>query len=272
MTTIVTRSGKGSPLSWVEADENFTNLNIDKQEHSTNLDLFSTITPTAAGLSLLDDTTAGDQRTTLGLGNVDNTSDSTKNSAIATLTNKTLTTPIINTNINFSGVGGIIQVGGVDVVSVGSTVVTGTSTATLVGNGPAFSATASGTITLTSSATTKILLAVENYDTNNNFVSSTFTPTVAGYYHFEGQVDFSIATTAAPMFVYVYKNGSGGTLVKQVREISSAALAKTVTVSGEVLMNGTTDTLELYAMQSSGANQGVVVANTSFSGFLARTV
>ena len=34
MTTIVTRQGKGSPLSWVEADANFTNLNTDKAENS----------------------------------------------------------------------------------------------------------------------------------------------------------------------------------------------------------------------------------------------
>jgi hypothetical protein len=33
----------------------------------------------------------------VGLGNVDNTSDATKNSATATLTNKTLTSPVINT-------------------------------------------------------------------------------------------------------------------------------------------------------------------------------
>lgn len=32
MTTIVTRTGKGAPLSWIEADANFTNLNTDKLE------------------------------------------------------------------------------------------------------------------------------------------------------------------------------------------------------------------------------------------------
>ena len=32
MTTIVTRTSKGSPLSWVEADANLTNLNNDKLE------------------------------------------------------------------------------------------------------------------------------------------------------------------------------------------------------------------------------------------------
>ena len=40
MTTIVTRTGKGSPLTWTEADNNFTNLNTDKVE---------TVSPTTSG-------------------------------------------------------------------------------------------------------------------------------------------------------------------------------------------------------------------------------
>lgn len=100
MTTIVTRAGKGSSLSWSEVDTNFNNLNTDKietsalgvtvQEFSANLDTFSTVAPTAAGLALLDDADATAQRNTLGLNNVDNTSDATKNAATATLTNKTI--------------------------------------------------------------------------------------------------------------------------------------------------------------------------------------
>ena len=35
MSVIVTRAGKGAPLSWVEADANFTNLNNDKLEAGT---------------------------------------------------------------------------------------------------------------------------------------------------------------------------------------------------------------------------------------------
>lgn len=37
MSTIVTRAGKGSPLSNTEVDDNFTNLNSDKMEKSSNL-------------------------------------------------------------------------------------------------------------------------------------------------------------------------------------------------------------------------------------------
>ena len=78
MANIITRAGKGAPLSWNEADANFINLNTDKievseigvsiQAHSSNLDSFATVTPTVAGLALLDDVDNAAQRTTLGLG------------------------------------------------------------------------------------------------------------------------------------------------------------------------------------------------------------
>ena len=37
MATIVTRSGKGSPLTNTEVDANFSNLNTDQEEASNNL-------------------------------------------------------------------------------------------------------------------------------------------------------------------------------------------------------------------------------------------
>ena len=94
MTTIVTRAGKGSPLSWVDGDANFNNLNNDKLETTNNLsDVTNTTTArsnlglaigtnvqaynanlttiansiTAAGLAIIDDADAATQRSTLGL-------------------------------------------------------------------------------------------------------------------------------------------------------------------------------------------------------------
>ncbi len=58
MATIVTRSGKGSPLTNTEVDANFTNLNTDKVETSTI---------TTFGASLVDDADAAAARTTLGI-------------------------------------------------------------------------------------------------------------------------------------------------------------------------------------------------------------
>jgi len=59
MATIVTRAGKGSPLTNNEVDANFTNLNSDKVETSA----ISTF-----GGTLIDDADAAEARTTLGLG------------------------------------------------------------------------------------------------------------------------------------------------------------------------------------------------------------
>jgi hypothetical protein len=94
LTIIVTRAGKGSPLTWVDGDANFNNLNNNKLETSNNLsDVTNTATArtnlgldigtdvqaynanlttisssiTAAGLALIDDANAGIQRNTLGL-------------------------------------------------------------------------------------------------------------------------------------------------------------------------------------------------------------
>ena len=99
MATIVTRAGKGSPLTHTEVDANFNNLNSDKVEtsaigstvqaydaglqsisglttaadkmlYTTAADTYAVTDLTAAGRALLDDANAAAQRTTLGLGSI----------------------------------------------------------------------------------------------------------------------------------------------------------------------------------------------------------
>ena len=53
---------------------------------------------------------------------------------------------------------------------------------------PAFSAYSNTAQTFVNGVEQKVTFAVENWDTNNNFASSRFTPTVAGYY----QLNFNI--------------------------------------------------------------------------------
>jgi len=65
MSTIVTRTGKGSALSYVEVDANFTNLNTDKLQSTSSAAILTltsasigVLTATSASLSVLTATSA----------------------------------------------------------------------------------------------------------------------------------------------------------------------------------------------------------------------
>jgi hypothetical protein len=141
------------------------------------------------------------------------------------------------------------------------------TTATLGINGPAFSASPTTTQSVTTATFTKVNLGTVAFDTNSNFASSRFTPTVAGYYFFSGTLYAVFASSATYVWPSVYKNGSlaiGGT---------SQGVASTVdglgTVNGLLYMNGSSDYVELYVYLS-GTTPVSQSAYTLFSGFLAR--
>jgi hypothetical protein len=102
MSTIVTRSGKGSPLTHVEVDANFTNLNTDKIQ-SGNTVAALTITSASVvdlavtGITSFDGSegTAGQVLTSAGTGNTPAWGDVVTPTGTQTLTNKTLTDPAI---------------------------------------------------------------------------------------------------------------------------------------------------------------------------------
>jgi hypothetical protein len=73
--------------------------------------------------------------------------------------------------------------------------------------GPAFSAYASSSQNITANTLTLVTLGTELFDTNNNFASSRFTPTVAGYYQINGIVR-GTGTTMTLLQASIYKNGS----------------------------------------------------------------
>ena len=167
-------------------------------------------------------------------------------------------------------------------ITLSAPAVSGSNTATLPaatgtvmvsGNMPAFSAYKSGSDQSFSSVTmTKVTFNIEEFDTNNNFASSTFTPTVAGYYQINWALDVgATAATLARVTSYVAKNGStnkvgGGYYGGYVgNEFSTAG-------SALVYCNGSTDYVEIFIFVS-GTSPIVYASqvNTWVQGVLVRT-
>lgn len=138
----------------------------------------------------------------------------------------------------------------------------------VAGTGPAFSATPTTTQSVTSGIYTKVNFGTENFDTNNNFASSRFTPTVAGYYFISGSI-YSVSTAAATyIWALIYKNGGlafVGNLNTPVTTVDGVG-----TVNGLVYMNGSTDYVEMYCYLVGTSPVIQTGVTTVFSGFLAR--
>ena len=143
-----------------------------------------------------------------------------------------------------------------------------TTASTFAGTGPAFSAYQSSATSLTNNAYTKILFDTEEYDTNNNFASSRFTPTVAGYYQLSMQASFASFLTTETVLA-VYKNGS---LYMYLQDIIASRLYG-FSASTLVYANGSTDYFEFFVYQSSGTavNTATTRSQTSFSGAMVRS-
>jgi hypothetical protein len=149
-------------------------------------------------------------------------------------------------------------------------------TAMVSGNMPAFSAYKSASQTLAYNSVTKITFDTEEFDTNNNFASSRFTPTVAGYYEINSTIYF--AGTASYNYYMandIYKNGVAYKRnVISLYQLGSAGEASLVT-SNIIYMNGSTDYLEVYGYQVDYTTAGSMtiiggISYTTFNGSLVR--
>jgi hypothetical protein len=130
---------------------------------------------------------------------------------------------------------------------------------------PAFSAYQSVAQSITAHTFTKVTFTTEEFDTNNNFASSRFTPTVAGYY----QVSFSVTTPPTGFFTMLYKNG----VEYKVGTNLNGTSPNSYSGFGCVLayMNGSTDYLEIYFYQFATQNSIAVASQTYFQAAMIRS-
>ena len=129
---------------------------------------------------------------------------------------------------------------------------------------PAFSAYTTTTQALTGAVTTKVNFGGEVFDTNSNFASSRFTPTVAGYYQLTTALVYNSATFTD---LYIYKNGS---VYQQIfGNYSSSTYYGSGT--GLIYLNGTTDYAEIYVYSSGSLSITSSQQNCWFSGAMVRS-
>jgi len=131
-------------------------------------------------------------------------------------------------------------------------------------NGPAFSAYANNTLqTIPTDVQTKVLFQVEEFDTNNNYASSRFTPTVEGYYQLNAEVRLDGASGTGEIMIILYKNGTEYKRGINQRGAQIATNFWAMQVSSLVYANGTGDYFEIYVQQGSGGNVTVTAVNNS---------
>ena len=121
--------------------------------------------------------------------------------------------------------------------------------------------------TLTNATYTKVTFDTELFDTNNNFASSRFTPTIAGQYFFHADLHHYNSASGATTIrnTVFYKNGSAHTHTLRTENNQPGYTLK-VACTAIIEMNGTGDYVEVYARGyfSSGTYQ---IADDTNSGF-----
>lgn len=132
--------------------------------------------------------------------------------------------------------------------------------------GPTFRAYPSTSQTFSGATLTKVVFDLEDWDTNNNFASSRFTPTVAGYYF----ISAGVRTNSAGGGEFVAVLTKNGNTWAHGSNNSATGINLTV-VSTLIYMNGTTDYAEIMAYPGpNAATTAVSTAYVYFTGFLAR--
>jgi len=100
------------------------------------------------------------------------------------------------------------------------------------------------------------------WDTNSNFSSNRFTPTVAGYYLVNAGIQFGTLVGATLIYLYVYKNGSS-----YARVNNTATSYQYLNIVSFVYLNGSTDYIEIYGEVDAPSGTFSTYNDTTFGYF-----
>jgi hypothetical protein len=127
-----------------------------------------------------------------------------------------------------------------------------------VASRPAFSAYASGSQALAAYVYTRVNLNMEYFDTTGAFTTgaaSAFQPLVPGVYQFNASVYFTNPITVGALYqITIYKSGS--ILLSNWVYAAVAGAPVVVTATTMTYLNGSTDSISVYAYTSVGGSCG----------------
>lgn len=139
---------------------------------------------------------------------------------------------------------------------------------------PTFSAYGAAAQTLTAGVYTKATLGSEDYDTNSNFASSTFTPTVAGYYQLNLKLSIASTTSITTVIADFRKNGSGANNGRALQFGVALGTFAILSASNIMYFDGVSDYCEIWVYLD-GVGTLSISSNdkntTFFQGTLVRT-
>ena len=141
---------------------------------------------------------------------------------------------------------------------------TGTVTGAGGVNTPAFIAKSSAVNSIANNTDVKILYGTEVFDSDGCYASSRFTPTTAGKYFIRGSFRIGSAVDFSGLKIMIKKNGN----TERVHQQSNWHY-ETVEIAAIVILNGSSDYVEIFGVQNSGGSANTVDDDTyeHFEGF-----
>jgi hypothetical protein len=139
-------------------------------------------------------------------------------------------------------------------------------------NGPAFRAYIDSGQAITSGSQQKVTFGSETFDTNSNFSSSRFTPTIEGYYQLNATVRIEGNSGTGEVMITIWKNGGEYARGTNEQGTEQGANWYSMQVSDLAYANGSTDYFEIYIQQTSGGNRNTTAGTniSYFSGAMVR--